>query len=178
MGEFSQPDNSEIEGLDTSRESASMERILEMAFLSDLIQEAWFGRHKLVDVLHSTVDAFGHDVVLECGNVIRHVQIKSRALGGKNTRYNVNMRLAERPSGCVIWIGWERIENRVQMTYRWFGGAPGEPLPDLGKVVAKHSKGTATGEKLPRSGIRVVTLGRFERLVSVSDVLTRLFGPD
>lgn len=155
-----------------------MERILELAFLSDLIQEAWFGRGRLIDVLHSSVDAFGHDLVLECGSVMRHVQIKSRALNGRNTRYKINTRLAERPSGCVIWIGWERPlnSNRVDMAYRWFGGPPGDPLPDLGGVVAKHSKADATGKKLERKDIRVLNLGKFEALTGIPDVLNRLFG--
>lgn len=169
----------EPDGLDPSRDSSSLERLLELALMADLTQEAWFGRGQIVDVLHSSVDAFGHDVVLECGQVLRHVQIKSRASGGTTTRYKINTRLTDRPSGCVIWLGWQRQSdvNRLEMEYRWFGGLPGERLPDLGTTVAKHSKANAQGVKLERPGIRIVPLSRFEKVGSVSELLDRLFGP-
>lgn len=164
--------------LDEATSSSSMEHLLEHAVLAELTQEAWFGRGQLIDILHSSVDAFGHDVVLECGPIIRHVQFKARRLDAATTTYKINKRLAERPSGCVIWLGWARVpaSNRVSITYRWFGGLPGEPLPDLGNVVAKHAKANAQGVKLERLGIRQVNLGRFDRVRDAAELLDRLFG--
>jgi hypothetical protein len=172
-------DENQIEpDLDSSRDSSSFERLLELALIADLTQEAWFGRHQIVDVLHSTVDAFGHDVVFECGQVLRHVQIKGRAMNGTTTRYKINTRLAARPSGCVIWLGWQRRTdvNRLDMEYRWLGGLPGERLPDLGNTVAKHTKANAQGIKIERPDIRIVPPSRFEKLASMSELLDRLFG--
>lgn len=165
--------------LDARYESSSMARLLEFALLAELTQEAWFGRRQLVDVLHSSVDAFGYDLVLECGKVVRHVQIMSRRLTAKTSRYKVNMKLADHPSGCVVWVGWalEPDIRRVQMEYRWFGGRPGEPLPDLGRRVAKHSKSGSAGVKRERANIRELNLGEFTKLDGVADLLDRLFGP-
>jgi hypothetical protein len=179
MTEPTPQDIIEPDEIDALRHSSSLERLLEMSLMSELTQEAWFGRRQIVDVLHSTVDAFGHDVVLECGDILRHVQLKSRMLHAKTSRYGINTRLAERPSGCVVWFGWERLHDshRVRMEYRWFGGPPGHPLPDLGQQVAKHSKANAQGVKLERPDIRIVPLGRFERLDGVPALLDRLFGP-
>lgn len=156
-----------------------MENLLELTVLSDIVQEAWFGRRLLVDVMRSQVDAFGHDVVLECGTVIRHVQFKARRADGKRTKYPINSRLAERPSGCVVWLGWQQRSdsNRVHIEYRWFGGMPGEPLPDLGARVAKHTKANAEGIKHARPEIREISLSRFERLPDTAALLDRLFGP-
>jgi hypothetical protein len=179
MAAMSVGDAEEPVELDVSYESSSIERLLELALLAELTQEAWFARGQLVDILHSRVDAFGHDVVLECGNVLRHVQIKSRRLTAKTTRYKVNTKLAERPSGCVVWIGWEREPEtrRFRMEYRWFGGLPREPLPDLGERVARHSKGNAAGVKLERPNIRLLNLGDFTKLDGIAELLDRLFGP-
>lgn len=168
-----------VEFLDAMTSSTAMERLLEHVVLGDLAQEAWFGRRQLIDILHSSVDAFGHDVVLECGPVIRHVQFKARRLDAKTSSYGINTRLAERPSGCIIWTGWAKRPdaNRVDVQYRWFGGRPGERLPDLGDVVAKHAKANAQGVKAPRPDIRVLRLSRFEPISDTAQLLDRLFGP-
>jgi hypothetical protein len=165
--------------LDVFRESSSMERILEMALLTELTQEAWFGRHQLIDLLRSTVDAFGHDVVLECGSVLRHIQIKCRRLTGRTSAYSINTKLAKRPSGCIICIGWDVVPEtrRVRMEYRWFGGQPGEPLPDLGSRLAKHAKANAQGIKLERPNIRQLKLSAFTSVDDTSALIDRLFGP-
>jgi hypothetical protein len=81
--------------LDPTHESSSVERFWELTLI-------------LMAELHSTVGAFGQDVVLECGSVSRHVEIKRRKSTGKRSRYSVNTTLAERPSGCVVWIGWSQ----------------------------------------------------------------------
>ncbi|HEX6372902.1 MAG TPA: hypothetical protein VF006_28525 [Longimicrobium sp.] len=42
----------------------------------------------------------------------------------------INLRLAERPSGCVVWI-WFDPDTLALGPFYWFGGAAGEPLPDI-----------------------------------------------
>jgi len=165
--------------LDPAVNSSAWEHVLEHIFLSDLLQEAWFSRGAVVDVLHTSVDAFGYDVVLEHNGVIRHVQLKGRMLAGTRNRYKVNSLLESRPSGCVVWMGWERRPgtNRIALSYRWFGGEPGQPLPSLGSRVATHSKGDSSGNKGARPAIRIVPLGRFETLNGIHELLDRLFGP-
>lgn len=167
------------EGLDTTVHSSALEHVIEHIFLAEVLQEAWFSRGQVVDVLHSSVDAFGYDVALGLDGVTRHIQLKTRAKSGKNTRPIINTGLSKHPSGCVVWMGWERNEgtNRIELEYRWFGGAPGQPLPDLGNVVGKHSKGDSTGAKKERPKTRILNLGQFDKLADVGDLLDRLFGP-
>lgn len=57
---------------------------------------------------------------------MRHVQLKTQTEG----RISVGRALAEKPSGCVIWIGLHK-ETLELGFFMWFGGAPGLPLPDI-----------------------------------------------
>ena len=49
-------------------------------------------------------------------------------------------------------------------------------MPELGDVVAKHTKANAEGVKLERPDSREISLSRFESLGGVGDLLDRLFG--
>lgn len=167
------------DGLDTTVHSSALEHVIEHIFLAEVLQEAWFSRGQVVDVLHSSVDAFGYDVALGLEGVTRHIQLKTRATSGKNTRLHINTGLSKHPSGCVVWMGWRRNEgtNRIELEYRWFGGEPGQPLPDLGNVVGKHTKGDSTGAKKERPNTRILNLGKFDRVADVGELLEKLFGP-
>ena len=160
-------------------DSSAFEKMIETAFLRDVLEEMWFGRGEIVDVMHSSLDAFGFDLVLETNGVLRHVQLKARRRGGKNARLSINTKLGERASGCVVWMEWTRAaeRNALEIEYRWFGGPPGQPLPPLGDRVAKHAKANAQGVKNERNAIRVLPLGQLEKLDSIRELTDRLFGP-
>lgn len=158
--------------------SGSMELMIESVFLSELLQECWFARGHLVDVLHSTVDAFGYDVVLQAGEVVRHVQLKAKKMGGTTNAYAINTLLGEQPAGCVICIVWEHTsdENRMSLSYHWLGGGPNEKLTGLGDRVSRNSRGNAQGVKGERVRMRDVRLTSFTKLVGISELADRLFG--
>lgn len=164
--------------IDEMNNSSAFEKMIETAFLRDLLEQMWFGRNEIVDVMHSSLDAFGFDLVLETTSVLRHVQLKARRRGGKNASLNINTKLSERASGCVIWMEWAKAPDRnsLDIEYRWFGGQPGQPLPALGDRVAKHTKANAQGVKKERGGMRVLTLGKLERMSGIEELADRLFG--
>ncbi|MFC5678432.1 hypothetical protein [Aeromicrobium endophyticum] len=164
--------------IDEMSNSSAFEKMIETAFLRDLLEQMWFGRSEIVDVMHSSLDAFGFDLVLETTSVLRHVQLKARRRGGRSARLNINTKLSERASGCVIWMEWAKAADRnsLEIDYRWFGGQPGQPLPPLGDRVAKHAKANAQGVKNERSGIRVLPLGELERVSGIEELADRLFG--
>lgn len=154
--------------------SSSREEYLEYIFLGELSAEAW-KRQVFVEILRSNTDAFGYDLVLECGGIIRHVQLKSSHLAAKTSRQSIGISLANKPSGCVIWLLFDAQSLKLQK-YRWFGGKPGAPLPDLGERLAKHSKGNAQGVKLSRPNHRMVSRGKFVDVGTISEVFEHLFG--
>lgn len=153
--------------------SSSREALIEHIFIAEVLQESWFGREQTVDVLRSEVDASGYDVVLDCGSVVRHVQLKASVLGGKTSRQTINLRLADKPSGCVVWIVYrERDDHRLDLSYLWFGGSPGERLPGLGDVVGRNPR-----SKTLRTGTRVLSRSSFTTVPTTKLLVERLFGP-
>jgi hypothetical protein len=168
-----------IDELSNTTHSTSFELLAKSYFLSEMLQEMWFRRHQLVDVLHSQVDAFGYDLVLTTAHVTRHVQLKTRRKGGSNSSLDLNIQLETLPSACVILMDWRAPTSSTpfQVDYRWFGGQPSDRIPSLGDKVARHSKGNAAGTKLLREQIRTISIaGHFEPVASVSALATKLFG--
>lgn len=158
--------------------SVAFELMLENLFLSELLQEMWFVRGQVVDVLHSPVDAYGYDVVLQSGGVTRHVQLKTKRLSGKTATYKLSTLLYNQPAACVVVLEWELPPgtSRLAMQYRWFGGGPHEPIPHLGDKVAKHTKGDSLGVKKEKPLHRVIALGKFAKVSSMTNLAELLFG--
>ncbi len=154
--------------------SSAREKILEHRLVSDLA-ELMMRRGVAMDVMRGEFDAHGHDVVLEAAGVLRHVQLKAIVAGGKRRDVNVNVRLRSRPSGCIVWMVYDPATLKV-IEYRWFGEGPGEPLPDIGTSIARHSKANALGEKAFRTGHRLLAKTKFETLANLSMLADRLFG--
>ena len=161
------------------RRSSFYEQLVEHVFVSELLQEAWFRHGETVEVLRSEIDASGFDLVLECRGIMRHVQLKTSRTDARTGSQKVSLGLAAKPSGCVIWI--VRMEDpercRIALEYLFFGGEPGQPLPDIsGFKTARHTKPDAAGVKKERLGLRVVPKNKFERIGTQQLLLGRLFG--
>ena len=155
------------------------EQLVEHTFISELLQEAWFRYGKIVEVLRSEIDSSGYDLLLECNNVIRHVELKTSTPEARRISQNINMALAQKPSGCVVWIIREEdeVKNRVNLRYLFFGNSPGEPLPSLESFkIAKHPKGDSHGIKKERPSIRRVPKSKFIAVSGIKELLEKLFG--
>ncbi len=156
--------------------SSYRERLIEHLFVGELLRALWLGGIPQVEVLRSEVDGAGYDVVLECRSITRHVQLKAARLGGTRANVGVNVNLANKPSGCVIWVYFNPKSLQLGPFY-WFGGPPGRPLPPLSHFkVGRHTKGDASGHKAKRPNIRVVPKGQFVKVDTVTELVTRLFG--
>ncbi len=166
--------------LDPSRNSSFVEKLIEHAFISEMLQEAAFARKQRLEVSRPEVDMAGYDLLMECGGVIRHVQLKASKSQSKTSVQKVHLDLGKKPSGCVVWIFWEvdDAQNRVVLSpFLFFGSSPGKPLPSLsGFRTAKHTKGDSTGRKKERPMIRSIPKGKFKVLGSANELLNRLFG--
>lgn len=155
-------------------ESSFVEKLVEHVIVAELLQEAWFGHRASLEVARAEVDRGGYDVILSMGSVTRHVQLRASKLGAKRGEHTIHTRLAEKPSGCVVWAFYEIIDDRIRLTYRFFGGSPGEPLPELGDRRGKRT-GSGKDARKPRENTRVVGRGRFEEPTDAKGLLEHLF---
>jgi hypothetical protein len=157
-------------------DSSLREKLIEHVFVGDLLRLLWRRGALDVEVLRAEVDRGGYDLVLECNNVLRHVQFKSSHRGAKTSEVAINLKLVGKPSGCVIWVLFDR--DTLQLgPFLWFGGAPRQPLPAVGDKVARHSKADSFGHKAERPNLRIVRRSRFTVLETMDEVVGTLLGP-
>ena len=83
--------------------SSTREEYVEYILLAELCSFGW-SRDRFVEVARTQTDAQGYDLMLACDGVIRHVQLKASKAGGRTATQNVNVALADKPGGCVVWI--------------------------------------------------------------------------
>lgn len=165
---------------DAYLKSMFYEQLVEHVFISEVLQELWYYFGKTAEVLRSEIDSSGYDVVIECDGILRHIQLKTSKSDAKASGQKVNVALADKPSGCIVWIfrQEDRETHRMKLSYRYFGGDAGKPLPSLnGFKVAKHTKGNAEGVKKERTAIKVVPKSEFSKEIkSTRELLGKLFG--
>jgi hypothetical protein len=155
-------------------DSSLREKLIEHVFVGDLLRLLWRGNIFDVEVLRPEVDRGGYDLVLECDNVLRHIQFKSSHRGAKTSEVMVNLKLADKPSGCVIWVLFDQDTLRLG-PYLWFGASPGHSLPPLGDKVARHSKADSSGYKAERPNLRIIPRRCFTELKTMDEVVSALF---
>lgn len=159
-----------------SKHSGMREKLMEHMFIGELLRTLWIEGIYDVEIARSEVDNLGADLIISQGKITRHVQLKSSATTGKTSDQKLNLLLGGKPSGCVIWIVFEKDSMKIKH-FLWFGGEPGEQLPDISYLKeGKHSKGNKDGEKLIRPMIRTINKGAFTKVETMEGVITKLIG--
>jgi hypothetical protein len=155
-------------------QSTLRERIVEHVFIGDALRSLWRLGVTNVEVLRSEFDAHGYDLVAERGSVVRHIQFKTGT--SKPRHVSVALALGEKPSGCVVFI---QITPMLDMgPFYWFGGAPGARLPSIAKFpMPTRTTPNKAGEYPSRQNHRNVPYSELEKLVTLHNVLVKLFGP-
>lgn len=155
--------------------SSTREKLIEHLFVGALLRHLWLQGIRDVEVLRAEVDSGGFDLVVECGGILRHIQLKASHKAAKTDSVGINTALSRKPSGCVIWLFFDNATLDF-CSFRWFGAEPGRQLPALGDKVARHSKPNSKGEKTARPRIREIKKSSFKSLGSIEEVAGALFG--
>ena len=153
------------------------ENLLEHVFVAEVLQECAFVRHQKVEVLRAEVDDGGYDLVFQLGDIVRHVQLKTRSKKGRARKVQVNANLEKHLGGCVVWMFWDvdPSTERACLTYRWSGNNPRQRTKSLPDTVGRHTRGG--GE---RPNMRVMKWGDFdppEGTIDTAALVKLLFGP-
>ncbi|MDB4731653.1 hypothetical protein OAF74_02320 [bacterium] len=159
-----------------SEHSVFREKLVEHLFVGELLKYSWLMGNCTLELASPEVDNSGYDLIAEDRGVVRHIQLKSTFIGAKTSRQKIHTRLAEKSSGCMVWLCFDSTTLQLG-PFLFFGGAPGEQLPDLDRTkVARHTKGDQTGYKAERPRIREINKGLFTRYENIQDVYNALFG--
>ena len=155
--------------------SSFREKLIEHLFVGELLKLSWKNGDCQIEVAKPEVDNSGYDLIAEANGIVRHIQLKASYDGGKTARQKVHIKLAEKSSGCVIWIIFND-ETLELGPFHFFGGLPGEPLPSINsKKTAKHSKGDKDGHKAERPNIRELNKGNFKTYKTLQEIYAVLF---
>ncbi|MGJ0237730.1 hypothetical protein ACQEPB_04300 [Novosphingobium fluoreni] len=155
--------------------SVLREKVIEHAFLAELSRSLLLDLAMPFEVMRSEFDAFGYDVVIEANRVLRHVQLKATVATGSRAHVDVQLALAHKPGGCVVWVFVDPVTLRLG-PFLWFGGEPGLPLPPLGDRAVRHTRGDSEGTKKVRTGLRRLPKGSFARFDAIGDLAMAMFG--
>jgi hypothetical protein len=152
--------------------STLREKIVEHTFISGVLCSLWRRGVRDVEVLRSEFDASGYDLVLSQGRIVRHIQLKTAS--GRNRRVGIHRSLAKKASGCVVWINIDDALNFRD--FYFFGGPPGEPLPDISTFTSlKRTTPNKKGIKPVRQNHVEISRTKFTKLATLDDVVDRLF---
>lgn len=156
--------------------SSYREILIEHLFVGEIMRRLWIRGIAQFEVLKPQVDDSGYDLVLEANGVVRHVQLKSSFDKAATGQVRVSLKLLSKPSACVIWVRFDPEGVRLG-PFLWFGGAPGEPLPNIKEFkVARHTRANAKGIKKERPNQRSIPKSKFESIDTFDELVTRMFG--
>lgn len=159
------------------RFSSYREKLIEHLFVGELLKASWLRGECSLEIAKPEVDSRGYDVIIERRGVVRHIQLKTSHREAAASGQKVHLGLAEKPSGCIVWIQFD--EKTLSLgPFLFFGNAAGLPLADIRRFkIGKHAKANAEGIKAERPDIRVVPKSQFQLLSTIDEVFEMLFGP-
>lgn len=169
------PDEERLEAM--ARRSSHVENVLTHSLIAKIAQELW-RRDPWLDlqVFKADVDDAGFDLVLGCNGIMRFIQIKQTHLQGNAVKYSMRLNFARLKSACAVVLVYNAADLEIDHCL-FFGGAPGEPMPDIegNPTSLLPGRRTADGKRKSRENYRDVPRREFQRLLHTSELVDRLF---
>lgn len=151
--------------------SSYREKLIEHLFVGELLKLSWMRHACSLEIAKPEVDNSGYDLIAEAEGRVRHIQLKTSIIGGKTASQKVHTKLAEKPSGCVVWIYFN--EDTLHLGPFFYFEVNSASLG--GCKIAKHTKGNKDGVKAERQNLRVVPKRSFTKIELIEDIYAQLF---
>jgi len=160
---------------DTSENSTYLEKALHHIFLGSILQYMWSKDLSLLEIYSSEVDNNGFDVILSTETVTRYIQLKATNIHASRSRVDVNIRLAKKNGGCLIWMFYDPFSLEIT-EYLFFGGEIGKPFPNISQFkTGQYTRINASGERPFRKNIKLIPKRYFERIPNIALLVQKLF---
>jgi hypothetical protein len=128
-----------------------------------------------VTVLNAEVDDSGVDIVLTCGAITRHVQMKTLNKKHASKPYAIAASLFQLPGGCVIWTCYDP-KMMLPSFYHLLSGQVNGNIPGVDGFPPASRK--RNGERVDRDGyLAVKTSDANHHCLSIEELAITLFGP-
>jgi hypothetical protein len=126
--------------------SSYREKLIEHLFVAELLKLSWLHHGCLLEIATPEVDNAGYDLIAEESGLVRHIQLKTSVIGGKTASQKVHTRLAEKPSGCVVWIYFDEktLELGPFLYFLWLPRSGVGAGPDA--LASRHASGRRSGQ--------------------------------
>ncbi len=159
-----------------SEHSSFREKLIEHLFVGELLKLSWQRGDCSLEIASPKVDNSGYDIIAEDRGIARHIQLKATYIGAKTSRQKIHTRIANKASGCIVWIYFDETTLSLG-PFLFFGGPPGGELPCLDHAKsARHTKGDRHGFKAERPNIRELNKGQFTEYKTIEQIYATLFG--
>lgn len=158
--------------------SSYVENVLIHRLVAGLAGELWQRDPALpLNIFNSEVDDAGFDLVLGCGDRLRYIQVKQVHQRGTASKFSVRLDFTRLPGSCVVVVVYSETDLSVDH-YLFFGGVPGQPMPDVAGEKASVSpiKRGEDGKKKVRQHYRDVPRRKFAGPLDTGELLDALFG--
>lgn len=156
--------------------SSYFESLFEHALSYDLMRAMLMRRNpQRISVSRSEIDDSGIDLVLTCGKITRHVQIKNLNAHDKPKKYAISEAVFSVPGGCLVIICYDLADLRP--TYRFFG-APLNETVGLARFAKPAKKRTRVGKVAKEGYVTFYYSPRQMPPLNINELAECLFGPD
>ncbi|MDR2481554.1 MAG: hypothetical protein LBD07_04595 [Spirochaetaceae bacterium] len=157
-----------------STKSVFFEKLIEHRFIADMMMYGWFLHEKEIKILRSEIDSSGYDIVIDCENVYRHIQLKTSEHTSKRSSQKVNTTLLNKKNPCIIWIlyNYNTKKRDFDFRYLFWGSDIDGDLPDIKKYSIVKTNSKKNEKAIPH--IRNIPKGHFVEMHSC-DLFNKLF---
>jgi hypothetical protein len=159
-----------------STKSVFFEKLIEHRFIADIMMYGWYSYKKEVKILRCEIDSSGYDLLIDCEDTYRYIQLRTSAFNSKRSYQKINISFIKKQNPCIIWILYEynNAKNDLEFKYFFWGSDVGKRTPSITRYVTARKKTNAHGVKKIIPHLKNIPKGHFKE-IKFYDLFGKLF---